>query len=224
MTPLEEFAASWQNLWADIVHVLPRLLLATVLLVLGWALARLVRRLAIRGLRLLRVDALAERSGIEDFLVEGGVRQTAVTLLANLLYWMVVFGVLLAILNSLGMVAARHLLDEVVLYLPRVFAAVIVLMFGTLFARFVRGAAYTYLNNVGIAGARLIAALAQWAVLLFVLSLALEQLAVQSQVLVSAFQFAFGGLCLALALAFGLGGREWAARILDRTFESGGRA
>ena len=167
--------------------------------------------------KLIRLDVLAERSGIEDFLIQGGVRSTAVTILASLIYWLVLFAVVLALLNALGLGAAANLLNQIVLYLPHVFVAILVLMFGTLFARLIRGVAFTYLSNVGIEGAMLISILAQYAVLVFVVSLALEQLDVGGRVLVSAFQIAFGGFCLALALAFGLGGREWAARILERT-------
>ncbi len=211
---------AFRQFWIELGQVLPRIAVAVVLLLLGWLAARLLRRLAIRFFRLIRLEALAERSGIEDFLIQGGVRSTTITILANLLYWLVLFAVVLALLNALGLGAAADLLNQIVLYLPRVFVAILVLMFGTLFARLIRGVTFTYLSNVGIEGALLISIIAQYAVLVFVVSLALEQLQVGGQVLVSAFQIAFGGFCLALALAFGLGGRDWAARILERTSRS----
>jgi hypothetical protein len=94
--------------------------------------------------------------------------------------------------------------------------ALLLLVFGSLFARFVRGVSSAYLNNIGLEGSELLSGVAQWAILLFAVSAALEQLAIGGQVLVSAFQISFGALCLALALAFGLGGKEWAARILEK--------
>jgi hypothetical protein len=83
----------------------------------------------------------------------------------------------------------------------------------------VRTVSFAYLNNIGIEGAALISAVAQWAILIFVMSLALEQLSIGGQILISAFQIGFGALCLALALAFGLGGREWAAHILEKKWK-----
>ena len=71
---------------------------------------------------------------------------------------------------------------------------------------------------MGVAGARAISTIASFAVVLFVIAISFEQLSIGGQILLSAFQMAFGALCLALALAFGLGGREWAARILDNLF------
>jgi hypothetical protein len=56
--------------------------------------------------------------------------------------------------------------------------------------------------------------------LAFVIAMAIEQLAFRSEILVSGFQIAFGALCLAMALAFGIGGRDWAARILERYFKA----
>ena len=92
---------------------------------------------------------------------------------------------------------------------------VIVLILGAFFARLVKGILLTYLNNVGVEGAATISTLAQYAIIVFVTFTALEQLAIGRELIVSAFELAFGAVCLALALAFGLGGRDWAASIFE---------
>jgi len=194
---------------------LPRLGLALVLLVLGWVAARLGRRLVIRGLRVLRADVAAEKAGLEDFLIQGGVRFTTVTLVGALVYWVVNLTVILAALTVLGIETAGQTIKRLVLYVPNLITAIVVLILGTLLGQFVGAVTYAYLANLGVPGARAISAVTRWAVVVFVIAVSLEQLSIGGQVLVSAFQIAFGALCLALALAFGLGGREWAARILD---------
>jgi hypothetical protein len=68
--------ASLERQWQALVAALPDLALAFALLFVGWLAAKLVRRLAIRFLRAIRLDVLAERAGIEDFLIQGGVRFT----------------------------------------------------------------------------------------------------------------------------------------------------
>ena len=208
--------ASLERQWSAFTAALPELLLALGLLFAGWLLAKLVRRLAIRLLRAIRFDVLSERAGIEDFLVQGGVRFTTVTLLGSALYWMILLGIFVALLDSLGVRAAGDLFARMVNYLPNVLLAVGILVFGSLLARILGGVVYTYLNNIGSSAAEPIGAVARLAVLAFVLFMAAEQLAIQSQVLVSAFQIAFAALCFALALAFGLGGREWAASVMNR--------
>jgi len=219
MEQVDVFLDSLRNFWQQFSQFVPTLLAAFVLLILGWIVAKVLRTIAERALKMLRLDVVAERSGMEDFLLKGGVRFTTVTLLSNLVYWFVMFTVLLAVLNVIGIQIAADIVGRIVLYIPKVVAAVIVLMFGALFAKFVQGVAFTYLSNVGIAGGQLLSTIAQYAILVFVASVALEQLELGGAVLVSAFQIAFGALCLALALAFGLGGKDWAAKVLDNTLK-----
>jgi hypothetical protein len=207
-----------RGFWDQVAAFVPRLVLAFVLLVLGWVLARFVRRLVIRGLRLLKADVAAEKAGLEDFLVQGGVRFTTVTLVGSFAYWAVNLSVILAALTVLGIETAGETFARLVRHVPNVITAVVVLILGTLLGQFVGAVVRAYLANLGVTGTRAIAAIARWAVVVFVIAVSLEQLSIGGQVLVSAFQIAFGALCLALALAFGLGGREWAARVLDSFF------
>lgn len=219
MSPLvDPIVESLRVTWIQLQLALPRLLGALLFLTLGWLLARQLRRLVIWLLRLLRVDVLAERARIEDFLLRGGVRFTAVTLIGQLVYWGLLLVVVLAVFNILGVPMPAATIEQVTSYLPNVLVAVIIVIFGSLLARFIRGLVHTYLENIGVHGAAPISFLAQAAILVFVATVALSQLRIGGPVLVSAFQLAFGGLCLALALAFGLGGRDWAAAILKRTW------
>ena len=210
---------SMKSFWIDVSSAFPALLAATALLLVGWVVARLVRRGVLRFLKLVRVDELAEKAGIENFLLQGGVRYTTVTLLADLAYWLIMFTVILAALNSLGLQNAAALFNKIILYMPNVIVALLVLMFGAFIAKIARAITFTYLSNVGISGADVIGHIAQWAILLFVVSVALDQLSIGGQILVSAFQIGFGAFCLALAIAFGLGGKEWATHILSKIWK-----
>lgn len=215
MEQVNLFLESLRSFWLELSSFLPQLVGAIVLFIVGWLLAKVVQRIVRRGLQLIRFDVLAEKSGIEGFLLQGGVRFTTVTLVSNIVYWFILLTVILAALNTLGLQAAADLFNQIILYIPNVLVAIIVLIFGALFAKFVRSATFTYLSNVGIDGAEVISTVAQYAILVFTVSIALEQLAIGGEILVSAFQIAFGALCLALAIAFGLGGKEWAGRILE---------
>ncbi len=206
--------------WDQLQVVSPRVFGALAFLILGWLVARTIRKLVLRLLRLLRLESAAERAGLEDFLMRGGVRFTTVTLTANLIYWGLMLVVAMAVFNILGVPVSTTLLDEVGTYLPKILVALVIVVFGTMLARFIGATVHTYLNNIGVQGARAIGVLAHIATLTFVATLALQQLQIGGPVLTSAFQLAFGGLCLALALAFGLGGREWAAAIIQRTWKA----
>ncbi len=201
---------------AGVAAVLPDLVVAIVLLILGWLMARLARRAAVRTLRLMHIDRLAERSGVDDFLVRGGVEVTTVTILAGAVYWLILAGVFVALLDALGLPTGRLLLARLSAFIPNLIVAVGILVFGSLLSRVVGGLVFSYLSNIGSAAAEPVGAVARYAVLVFVLFMAAEQLAIQTAVLVSAFQIAFAAVCLAAALAFGLGGRDWAAQVISR--------
>jgi hypothetical protein len=207
---------SLRTSWVLISTWLPRLLIAAILLVLGWLVARALRRIIVKLLRLARLEAAAEHSGVDDFLVRGGVRFTVVTLLGQIFYWAVILIVMVAVFNVLGLTVGPELMERLARYVPNVIAALAILVFGTLVARFLRGVVEAYLGNVGVRGAATIAVLVQGTIIAFVAVLALEQLGLAVTLLTSVFQLAFAGLCLGLALAFGLGGRAWAESILER--------
>ncbi len=216
----EQFALileSLRNSWYLVAAWIPRVLVAVLLLIIGWLLARGVQRLVVKVLRLLRLETAAERTGVDDFLIRGGVRFTVVTLVGQVFYWGLLLVFTIAVFNVLGLTMGPELMDRLASFVPRVIAALAVLVFGILGARFIAGFVEAYLGNVGMKGGSGIGWMVQIALLAFVAVLALEQLGIAVTLLVSAFQLAFGGLCLALALAFGLGGRAWAESILEKT-------
>jgi small-conductance mechanosensitive channel len=211
---------SLKTFWNQLLQFLPQLLIGILLFILGWIIAWLLRKGMVKLFKLVRLDALAEKAGIENFLIKGGAQYTTVNILANLIYWFLMFALTMAVLHSLGLNAAKELFNKILYYIPNVIVAVLVLIFGTLFAKVVRGAAFTYLSNIRISGAEFISNIAYWAIIFLVFSVTLQQLALGGQVLISAFEIAFGGLCLALAIAFGLAGKEWATQILEKLWRN----
>lgn len=208
---------SLRNSWFLVSALFPRLLIGAILLLIGWLLARGTQRLVVKLLRLLRFEAAAEHTGVDDFLVRGGVRFTVVTLVGQVFYWSLLLMFTVAVFNVLGLTMGPELMERLARHVPSVVAALAVLVFGSLAARFIGGFVSAYLGNVGVKSSANIGLLVQGTLFAFVAVLALEQLGIAVNLLTSAFQLAFGGLCLALALAFGLGGRAWAESILART-------
>jgi Mechanosensitive ion channel, conserved TM helix len=198
---------------------MPTLIGSLALLVVGWIMAKLTRAGIKKLLDLLQFQHLAERSGVEAFLRQGQVSVSLSGLLSALAYWFVLLITLVTVSNNLGLAVVADLFNRAVLYLPNVVAAVLVLVLGILVARLVNRALFAFLNSLRFDGALTLSTLAEYALTVFVIFMALEQLQISTTLLVSAFQIGFGAFCLALALAFGLGGREWAAGVLKRLSE-----
>jgi hypothetical protein len=215
---LDIFLSSLQAFWGEIAIFVPKLLAAILLLLVGWLLARLLRSGVERLLKVFQFDRLAEKSGLEALAGSGGVKLSLSSLVGGLAYWLVLLVVAVSVTNSLGLHTVAELLNRVVLYLPNILVAILVLLFGTLLARFVNRVTFGWLHGIKAPNALFISTAAEYMVQVFAFFLALEQLDIGTQLVTAAFSIAFGGVVLALALAFGLGGRDWAAeRIRDWT-------
>ncbi len=195
---------------------LPRLALALVVLIVGWFLAKAARFAIVRGLRAVNFHVVTQRAGLDGFLRDGGIESDSTEILGLLVYWLVILGALLVAFNSLGLAYVTDLLMRVLLFVPRVMVAILILAFGAYFARFIGNAITAYCRNVHIQDADLLGRLAQYAIVTFVVLIALDQVNIGGDIVRQSFLIVLAGLVFGLALAFGLGGKDWAAEILER--------
>ena len=195
---------------------LPRLALALVVILVGWLLAKVARYAIVKGLRAVNFHVVSERAGLDGFLRDGGIQSDTTDIIALIVYWLVILGALVIGFNSLGLIYVTDLLGRVILFVPKVLVAVLVLAFGGYFARFIGNAITAYCRNVHIQDAELLGRLAQYAILTFVILIALDQVNIGGDIVRQSFLIILAGLVFALALAFGLGGKEWAAELLER--------
>lgn len=195
---------------------LPRLALAVVVLIAGWLAAKVVTFAVVKGLRAINFNVLTERAGMDGFLREGGVRSDTTDIFGLLVYWLVIFAALVIAFNGLGLTYITDLFGQVVLFVPKVIVALVILAFGTYFAAFIGGTVATYCRSVGIQDAALLGKIAQYAIVVFVVLIALDQVNVGGAIIRQSFLIILGGVVLALALAFGIGGQHWAAELLER--------
>jgi hypothetical protein len=213
---LDVFVSSLNAFWGEIAAFFPKLLAALVLLFVGWLVAKLVRSGVKRLLAVAHFETLAQKSGIEEFLKHGELNITLSGIISEVSYWLVILIVIVTVSSSLGLQAVADLFNKVALFLPNIIVAILVLLFGTLMARFLNRLIFAWLNNLGVTGALTISTIAEYMVQIFALFVALEQLNIGTQLMTAAFIILFGSVCLALALAFGLGGREWAADLIAK--------
>lgn len=219
MQQLDIFVSSLTSFWTELASFVPQLIAALLLLLLGWMLAKLARTGVMRLLTLLKFDKATEKSGLESFMQHADLDLSVGKLLGNLVYWLIILVMIVTVANSLGLSMVAELFNKVVLYIPNVIVAILVLVFGVLVARFINRMVFAYLNNIGVQGALTLSTLSEYGVIVFVVFVALEQLNIGTDLLTAAFQIGFGAIGLAFALAFGLGGREWAASVIKKLTE-----
>jgi hypothetical protein len=200
----------------QVAAFLPRLLLALVVLAVGWLLAKMARFAVERALRAVNFTVLTERAGTDNFLHQAGMRGDTTTLFGLVGFWLVVLATLMIAFNGLGLTYITDLLGRVVWFTPKLLVAMLVVVFGSYCARFVGGAVQSYCEDAQIPDADMLGRIARYLIVVFVVMIALGQVEVGGDIVQRTFLIILGGLVLALALAFGLGGKEWAAAMLER--------
>ncbi len=216
---LSIFLESSQQFLNEIAVSLPQIIGAFLILLIGWIIARIIRRLTIKGLKLVRFNYLTEKSGIENFLEKGGVRVSSLEVIGTLIYWIIMLVVILATLNSLKLTAASTLFNQIMLYIPNIIVSILILVIGIYFARLVSQVLVTSLKNMEEKTASIIGMIANYAIIVFTVFIILGQLNIAGTIVTNAFTLLFGAICLALGLAFGLGGKEWASQIIKKHLE-----
>jgi len=210
------FWDSAQQFLNQIAIALPQIIGALLILLIGWIIAKIVKNLVVRGLKLVRFNFLTEKSGIEKFLVEGGVKVSSIDLIGTLVYWIIMLVVILATLNSLKLTTASTLFNEVMLFIPNVIVAIIILILGIYFARLVSQIMVTSLTTMKEKTAAVISKIAYYTIIVLTVFVILAQLNIAEQIVNSAFIILFGAICLAFGLAFGIGGKDWASDIIKK--------
>jgi Conserved TM helix len=195
---------------------LPKLLLALLVVAIGWLIAKAVRFAVERALRAINFNVLTERAGTDNFLRQAGMQGDTTTLFGLLAFWLIILAALIIAFNGMGLTYITDLLGRVVIFVPKLLIAMLVMVFGSYSARFVGNAVQSYCQDAQIPDAEMLGRLVRYGIMLFVIMIALSQVEVGGDIVQRTFLIILAGLMLAIALAFGLGGKDWAAAMLQR--------
>lgn len=208
------FLESSQQFLNEVATALPKIIGALLILLLGWIIARLLKKAIVKLLLLVRLNVLSQKVGIEKFLNEGGLKKTAVDLIGSLFYWIIMLTVILAVFNSLQLTSAQELFHSIILFIPNIIVALVILLFGLYAAKFISNVLSSSLKNMNDKTAEIIEKIAYFSIVIFTVFLVLGQLKIAQDIITNAFILVFGAICLAFGLAFGLGGKDSAAEVL----------
>lgn len=184
-----------------------------LILVVGWIIAKIIRNIVIRILDVLRIDSYAERVGVDKILSKGGVKHSIAELIGFLSYWVVMLISVVIAISVLNVnQQAAGLLNTIVLYIPRVISAIFILILGMFFASFVNTAVQTASANAGLEQSNLLGRLSQAIIIIFTADVTLKQIQIDIQAVENSMLIILSSIGLGLALAFGLGCKEIAAK------------
>ena len=213
----EVLILSFQNLWMGVVNFVPNLVVAILILIVGWLVGALIDRAVCRVFKTLKVDDALRQAGLETIVRRGGINLDSGAFIGGLVKWFVIVIFLIAALNVLGLSQVNFFLQDVVIgYLPRVLAAALVLLAAGVIGDVTGRVVVTAAKTAGVESAHFVGAIAKWAIWVFAILVALSQLGIAAAFSQTLFTGIVIAVSLALGLSFGLGGQEAASRFIER--------
>jgi small-conductance mechanosensitive channel len=198
----------------DIINFIPNLINGLIILAVGYLIARLIRWGISTALRRLHFDPLVERTGVTGSLRSLGVKTPLSSLIGQMIFALLLISFLITSTRLMGLEAVARLLEQLLLFLPNIIAATIIFLLGGIVAQFVGNLVSTLATASGIQYGARVGRIIQYIISLFVAVLALNELGVDTAIIVTALTITIAAFGLALGLALGLGARPIVHHIL----------
>jgi hypothetical protein len=209
-------ASSLRDLYARFINFLPNFLVAVIILVIGWVVATFVAKLVKQVLHSAKLDEIGDKLGLDEVSARTGMKMSVSGTIAWLVKWFLLVAIFLAAADILNLTQVSEFLNQVLLYIPSVVAAAAILLIGTMLARFLGNLVRHSVKAAGLVSADLLATVVTWAVMIFTVLATLNQLKVAQAFVQTLFTGIIAMIAIAGGLAFGLGGRDHASKVLDR--------
>jgi Conserved TM helix len=205
------------NFFIQVSNFIPKLIGSLIILIIGYFVARSLRWTVQKGLTMLKVDTLFDRSGVNGLLAKTGLKLSASKLIGDMIYWIIMLAIWVAFFNSMGLEVISNLINQVILFIPNLIVASVIIAVGMYLGDFVQKIITATVNSTGqTENAETFGNLAKGGVIFLTASIALGQLGIGGDVVSAVVQSVFGGLAIAFGIAFGFGARDWANGIVNR--------
>jgi len=209
--------SSFTDLWYTVVQFLPAILAAVVIFIIGWIVGIVLYRIVDQVVKVLRIDDALKAAGLNEAAKEAGFTLNIGRFLGTLVQWFIVIVFLVASLDVLGLNRVTIFLQQVVLlYLPQIIVAVLILILAAIVAEAVKNIISSSARAAGAHSGNLAGTVAKYAIWITAILAVLNQLGVATEFVQTLFTGLVVALSLAFGLAFGLGGKEAAARTIER--------
>jgi hypothetical protein len=222
MPTIHNFGEAVLTSLAAMLLLIPAIIGAIILLVIGWFLADIVARLVGTLLRRIGFETIAQRTGVTGFITMTGAHDASASrIIAELVKWFIRLIFIEMAAEALHISAVTNLINSIVLFIPNLIVALVVVMVGFLIASFVANLVRGGATEMGFQNPNLMAGVARAAIMVFAVIVALSQVGIAAT-LVNALFIAFvGAIALAVGLAFGLGGRDVAGQMWQQWYKTG---
>lgn len=208
----ERLQAGAEQLW----HVIPAILVASLIMIAGYFVARQIEKWVDATLKRLDFNRMAEAGGFRDAVDRTGARLDPVHAVGKLLFWLVMLIVILLASAALGLESINEMFSIMISFIPTLISAIVIVILGMVVGEFLRG---VILASAGtVEGVPTLAKVAKASVVVIAIFMALQQLGVGEEIVTAAFTLILGAVALAVGLAFGLGNTHLAGEVTRRWY------
>ncbi|MCC6545162.1 MAG: hypothetical protein IT392_11825 [Nitrospirae bacterium] len=193
----------------------PNLLAMLIIFIAGFLFSWLIKLLILRFFRIINFDSWCDRVGLTAIIRKGDVWSRPSDVFGSIIFWFLIIFSFIIGLSALRLQTIDNLIEQFLFYIPRAFSAIVILIAGYIFAGFISRAVLITAVNSGYHYAKILAEAVRLLLIVLILAMALEQLRIAPGIVIAAFSIVFGGIILALAIAFGIGGIDAAKRIIN---------
>ncbi|MBU1426461.1 MAG: hypothetical protein KKH12_09640 [Gammaproteobacteria bacterium] len=194
----------------------PNFLAMLVILLVGILLAYIIKHSLVKFLTAIKFDSWSDRMGFTKLMRKGDMWGKPSTILGAIVFWLLIIVTLMSSMNALQIPVIDNLVHEFFSYIPRLFSAAIILIVGYVLSGFISRGVLIAAANSGFHYAKLLADAIQTLLIVLILAMVMEQLQIAPSIVLAAFTIIFGGIVIALAIAFGVGGIDAARRIIEK--------
>jgi len=206
---------SFERAGAQVVDLLPKIAAGLGIVILGYIMAKLVGKGIVALSKKLGLEKASDRSGLTKSMQQAGIKRSVSQIVGMVVFWLVMLVFLVAAFDIVQVPGMTTALEEVVNYIPNLLSAIIVVVLGLLLASFVRGLVATGTERAGLTYGQQLAKACYWLLAMITFVTAFEQMKFEFALLQQVILIAFAAVAVALALSFGLGGREAMSGILS---------
>ncbi|MDO8735094.1 MAG: hypothetical protein Q7K21_08065 [Elusimicrobiota bacterium] len=186
-----------------------------LILLVGWLVAVVLKKVLVKVLVFLKIDALSGKINLSQLLEKGGIRYTLSEIIGIIFYWIIIFVATATAINALGLTSVSTVMDRIILYVPNIVIAIFILILGLFLSSFLSSVIVAMSANAGISQANILGKIASTIVIVFSVMIALEQLNIAAAIINAVITIIFASMGLAFAIAFGLGSKDIAAKIIS---------
>jgi len=213
----EVLSASFKALWVGVISFIPNLVVAVVILCIGWAIGALISKGISHFMKMIKFDEALDRAGFGDVVKRAGLNLNSGRFIGGLVKYFVIVVFLIASFDVLGLTQVTAFLQQIVVgYLPQLIIAVLILLVGGVVGDVLSRVVTASSKAANVSQANFLGVVSKWAVWVFAVLVALSQMGIAGDFIKTLFTGFVVAVSLALGLLFGLGGQEAAGRAIAK--------